>query len=72
MTKQEKVDVANIKSVFNGHIQARLNDYLIGGRSPPGNADCGVLAFALVRQAIVVTDDVGLHILAVDFKMPVW
>ena len=72
MTKQEKVDIANIKSIFNGHIQAHLHDYLVGGRSPPGNADCEVLAFASVRQAIVVTDDVGLHILAVDFKMPVW
>ena len=57
---------------FNGHIQAHLHDYLISGRSPPGNADCEVLAFASVRQAIVVSDDVELHMLAIDFKMPIW
>ena len=72
MTKQEKLDVSNIKSVFSGHIHSQLDNYLIGGRSPPGNADCEVLAFASVRKAIVVTDDVGLHILAFEFKLPTW
>ena len=72
MTSQERTDVENTKSIFLGHIQTNLENFLIGGRSPPGSVDCEVLAFAYVREAVVVTDDIGLHILANDFKLPVW
>ncbi len=46
--------------------------YLGGGRSPPGATDCRVLAFGQVRQAIVVTDDLGMHALAQEFGLAVW
>ena len=42
------------------------------GRSPPGPTDCRVLAFGQVRPAIVVTDDLGMHALAHEFRIPIW
>jgi predicted nuclease of predicted toxin-antitoxin system len=72
MSPQEKIDMPLIKSIFNGYIVEHLNDFMIGGRSPPGSADCEVLTFASMRNAIVVTDDIGLHKLAIAFKIPVW
>jgi hypothetical protein len=43
-----------------------------GGRSPPGAIDCRVLAFGQVRPAVVVTDDLGMHELAREFKIAAW
>ena len=31
-----------------------------------------MLAFGQVREAIVVTDDLGMHQLAEDFEIPIW
>ena len=42
------------------------------GRSPPGPADCRALAFGQIRTAIVVTDDLGMHELAHEFRIAVW
>ena len=43
------------------------------GRSPPGAADCWLLAFGQVRPAVVVTDDLGMHELVKDFpNIKVW
>lgn len=72
MNKLERQSMANTKSIFDGHVQQNLNDYLVEGRSPPGHADCELLAFAYIRQGIVVTDDLGIHLLASDFKLPIW
>lgn len=72
LSKQEKIDLSNIKSVFTGHVHTKLSEFMIGGRSPPGAVDCEVLGFAYLRQAIVVTDDLGLHLLAADFKLAIW
>ncbi len=44
----------------------------MGGGSPPGATDCLVLAFGQVRPAIVVTDDLGMHALAHEFRITVW
>ena len=43
-----------------------------GGRQPPSDTDCRVLAFGQIREAIVVTDDLGMHRLAGDFELPIW
>lgn len=72
MTAQERIDIGNTVSVFKGHIVAHLDQFMVNGRHPPGNTDCDVLAFASVRGAIVVTDDMGIHILAKDFGLPTW
>ena len=42
------------------------------GRQPPSETDCRVLAFGQVRDAIVVTDDIGMHLLAEDFDISIW
>ena len=31
-----------------------------------------MLAFGQIRDAIVVTDDLGMHLLAQDFEIPIW
>lgn len=46
--------------------------YTTAGRSPPSSTDCRVLAFGQIRDAIVVTDDLGMHKLAQDFGIAVW
>ncbi len=72
MSKFERQSMGNTKSIFDGHIQQNLNDFMVQGRSPPGHADCELLAFAYIRQGIVVTDDLGIHLLASAFKLPIW
>lgn len=53
-------------------VQQDVARYLVGGGSPPGPTDCRVLAFGQVRPAIVVTDDLGMHALAREFRITVW
>lgn len=72
MTQLEKQSVQHAKSVFDGYVQQNLDDFMVEGRSPPGRADRELLAIAYVRQAIVVTDDLGIHLLASEFKLPIW
>ena len=60
------------QGVLHGIAQADLTKYTTEGRSPPGMTDCWVLAFGHVKEAIVVTDDLGMHSLANDFGISVW
>lgn len=60
------------QGVLHGMAQADLTKYTTEGRSPPGMTDCWVLAFGHVKEAIVVTDDLGMHSLANDFGITVW
>lgn len=60
------------QGVLYGMAQADLARYTTEGRSPPGMTDCWVLAFGHVRQAVVVTDDLGMHSLANEFGITVW
>lgn len=53
-------------------VQQDVARYLVGGGSPPGPTDCRVLAFGQVRPAVVVTDDLGMHVLAREFGITVW
>lgn len=69
---QQKTDIENTLSIFLGHVASDTTCYMTGGRSPPSNVDCRMLAVAQVVSAIVVTDDLGMHLLAKDFQLSVW
>lgn len=43
--------------------------YTTCGRETPSDTDCRVLSFGQVREAIVVTDDLGMHLLAEEFEL---
>lgn len=60
------------QSVMRGHVLSEVDRYTTAGRKPPSDTDCRVLAFGQVRDAIVVTDDLGMHLLAEDFEIPIW
>jgi len=68
----EKQLLENTQSVMRGHVLQEVDRYTTGGRQPPSDTDCRVLAFGQVREAIVVTDDLGMHLLAEDFEIPIW
>lgn len=72
LKSDEKLLLKNIQSVMRGHVLADIDRYTTGGRHPPSDTDCRVLAFGHVREAIVVTDDLGMHLLAKDFEIPIW
>lgn len=59
-------------SVLRAHVHSDATAYTSQGRSPPSPTDCYILAFGQIRPAIVVTDDLGMHLLANDFEIPVW
>lgn len=68
----ERLLLDNTQSVMRGHVLSEVDRYTTGGRQPPSDTDCRVLAFGQVREAIVVTDDLGMHLLAEDFEIPIW
>lgn len=67
----EKQTIAAAQSILRGTALADVSRYCQGG-SPPSPVDCFVLAFGQIRPAIVVTDDIGMHLLANDFEIPIW
>ncbi len=69
---EERLLLENTQSVIRGHVLSEVDRYTTGGRQPPSDTDCRVLAFGQVRDAIVVTDDLGMHLLAEDFEIPIW
>lgn len=69
---EEKTLLENTQSVLRGHVLGEVDRYTRGGRQPPSDTDCRVLAFGIVREAIVVTDDLGMHLLAEDFEITIW
>jgi len=54
---EERTLLDNTQSVMRGHVLSDVDRYTTGGRQPPSDTDCRVLAFGQVREAIVVTDD---------------
>ena len=68
----EKLQLENAQSVLHGYVLGDVDRYTSGGRQPPSGTDCRVLAFGQIRDAIVVTDDLGMHLLAQDFEIPIW
>lgn len=72
LSKAERANLDIAQSIIHGTVLSDIDKYLIGGRSPPSPVDCNVLAFGQIRPAIVVTDDLGMHLLAAEFGLPVW
>ena len=72
LSQDEKAQITAMKSVLRQHALAHAADYTTLGRSPPSPTDCFCLAFGQVRQAMVATDDLGMHKLAEDFELPVF
>lgn len=72
LSAEERVQMDVAQSVLRGWVLADPTVYTTGGRSPPSPTDCRVLAFGQIREAIVVTDDLGMHKLAKDFSIPIW
>jgi len=71
LSEADKTRLNSAVSILHKSVQ---NDprYLTEGRSPPSKTDCRVLAFSQIRDAVIVTDDMGMHLLAEDFDLPVW
>lgn len=72
LNKEEKEQLDAATSVLRAHVLDDVRDYTSQGRSPPSPTDCFILAFGQIRPAIVVTDDLGMHLLARNFTIPVW
>lgn len=71
LSGDEKAQIEHMASVLRGHVLHRWADPDCKG-SPPSPVDCFCLAFGQVRQAIVATDDLGMHQLAEEFEIDVF
>lgn len=72
LSADEKATLDSAISILRGVVLADAESYTSYGRSPPSTTDCRVLAFGQIREAIVVTDDLGMHQLASEFDLTVW
>jgi len=72
LSKSERQTLEITQSIIHGTVLNDIGKYMTKGRSPPSAVDCNVLAFGQIRPAIVVTDDLGMHLLAEEFDLPVW
>lgn len=72
LSKDERAQIESMQSVLRAHVLEHAADYTTHYRSPPSPTDCFCLAFGQVRPAIVVTDDIGMHLLAKEFDLEVW
>ncbi len=72
LSAAEREQIDSAARFLHDWVQQDVARYLVGGGSPPGATDCRVLAFGQVRPAIVVTDDLGMHALAREFRITVW
>jgi predicted nucleic acid-binding protein len=72
LSADEKEEIEIVQGILRGTALQEAERFTSGGRSPPGDTDCWLLAFGQVREAIVVTDDLGMHELAQDFDIKIW
>jgi len=72
LTAAEKQDMKLVQDVLMSTVQLDIDQYISHGRSPPGATDCWLLAYVQVKDAIVVTDDLGMHVLAAEVDLKVW
>jgi predicted nuclease of predicted toxin-antitoxin system len=72
LSAAEKQDMKLVQEVLLGTVQLDIDKYTSHGRSPPGATDCWLLAYGQVKDAIVVTDDLGMHTLAAEAGLKVW
>ena len=71
LTAAEKTDLNNAISVLQGLVKGDSR-YVAQGRSPPSRVDCKVLAFSQIRPSIIVTDNLGMHLVASETEISVW
>ncbi len=71
LSPSDKLTISTAQSILRGTVLSDVTRYCQDG-SPPSAVDCFVLAFGQIRPAIVVTDDIGMHLLAKDFDIPIW
>lgn len=64
LSQDEKDTLAAAASVLHGLVQMDPTPFMQHRRSPPSYTDCRVLAFGQIRPSVVVTDDLGMHVLA--------
>lgn len=72
LSPQEHVSVDAAKSVLHRWVLDDPVRFMTGMRSPPSETDCFLLGLGQVKPAIVVTDDLGMHLLADDFNLTIW
>jgi hypothetical protein len=72
LSAADKAQIELVKGVLLGIVQLDLEKYTSHKRSPPGRADCWLLAYGQVKDAIVATDDLGMHTLAAEAGLKVW
>lgn len=72
LTSDDKRAMALVQGVLLGMVQMEFDKYTSHGRQPPGATDCWLLAYAQVKNAVVVTDDLGMHTLASEVGLKVW
>ncbi len=60
LSEDDKQGIAVAQSILHGWVLSDVDRYTSGGRSPPGQTDCWLLALGQVKSAIVVTDDLGI------------
>lgn len=72
LNQEERKTIQSATSVLREHVLSDASRYTSQGRSPPSPTDCYILAFGQIRPAIVATDDLGMHLLAKDFGIPIW
>lgn len=65
LSKGESEEHKIVQGVLRGHVLDNVLNY----KNTPSSADCSILAFGLVRSAIVVTDDLSMHTLAKEFGL---
>ncbi len=72
LSADEKQAMKLVQGVLLGTVLLDIDKYTSHGRSPPGAADCWLLAYGQVKDAIVATDDLGMHTLAAEVGLKVW
>lgn len=65
----EKAELKAATSILRAHVLSNAALYTSQNRSPPSYTDCFCLSYSQVRSAIVVTDDLGMHLLAGEFEL---
>lgn len=72
LTADDRSAMTLVQDVLLGMVQMEVDKYTSHGRHPPGATDCWLLAYAQVKNAVVVTDDLGMHTLALEAGLKVW
>lgn len=72
LSREQREQLDASASFLHDWVLQDVRRFTTGGRSPPGRADCRVLACGQVCPAVVVTDDLGMHDLATEFHIAVW